>query len=40
MTGKPQGALLEFKVFLLVYHWSADIGRGAVRTRNCYTAVS
>lgn len=25
MTGKPQGALLEFKVFLLVFHrWSAE----------------
>lgn len=32
MTGKPQGALLEFKVFLLVFHhWSADTGGGVVR---------
>lgn len=32
MTGKPQGALLEFKVFLLVFHhWSADTGGGVVK---------
>lgn len=32
MTGKPQGVLLGFKVFLLIfYHWSAGKGRGNLK---------